>query len=97
MQVTTKDIKKEGELCMKSPPPEVWREKGVFQIQPPISGVNFSNKISIPQVRVNMRETEHDTTFENSFLIINHKDKPFHNSKEWSDFRFTVFRILENT
>ena len=37
--------------------------KGDFQIQPPISGVNFSN-MSIPHI--NMSETEHDATFETS-------------------------------
>ena len=39
---------------------------GVFQIQPFISGDNLSNNMSIPQARVNMNETEHDTTFETS-------------------------------
>ena len=34
---------------MKSPPaPEELCAKGVFQIQPPISGVNFSNNMSVP-------------------------------------------------
>ena len=42
---------------MKSPSPETWYAKGVFQTKAPISGVNFSNNISIPQIRVNMRET----------------------------------------
>ena len=51
---------------MKSPPPDAYCEKSFFQIQPRISGVNFSNNTSIPQVRVNIRETEHDTTFETS-------------------------------
>ena len=51
---------------MKSPPPEALCANGVVQIHPPISGVNFSNNISIPQIRVNLRETEHDTIFETS-------------------------------
>ena len=38
--------------------------KSVSQIHPSVSGVNFSNNISIPQVRVNIKKTEHDTTFE---------------------------------
>ena len=50
---------------MKSSPPEVWYAKGVFQIEPLISSVNFSN-ISVTQVKLNMRETEHETTFETS-------------------------------
>ena len=37
--------------------------KSVSQIHPPVSGVNFLNNISIPQVRVNIKKTEHDTTF----------------------------------
>ena len=32
--------------------------KGVFQIQLPVSGINFSNNIPIPKL--------HDTTFETS-------------------------------
>ena len=54
---------------MKSPLPKAQCAKGVFQIQTPISDVNFSNNISIPQFRVKMRETEHDTTFETSELL----------------------------
>ena len=38
--------------------------KGVFRIYHPVAGVNFPNNISISLVRVNIRETEHDTTFE---------------------------------
>ena len=38
---------------MKSPTPEAKCAKGVFQIQSPISGVNYSNNISITQVRAN--------------------------------------------
>ena len=47
---------------MKLHPPEC--AKSVFQIQPP--SINFSNNVSISQVKVNMNETEHDTTFETS-------------------------------
>ena len=32
--------------------------KGVFQIHPPVSGLNFSNNMSVPQIRVNIRETK---------------------------------------
>ena len=35
-----------------------------FQIQPPVFVVNFSNNASIPQVRVNFKKTEHETTCE---------------------------------
>ena len=50
MQVTTKNIKKEDRLCMKSPTLEALCTKDVFQIQPPISGANFSNNISVPNI-----------------------------------------------
>ena len=35
---------------MKSPALEALCAKGAFQIQPPISGANFSNDISIPHI-----------------------------------------------
>ena len=41
---------------------EVECKKGDFQIQPPISGFNFSN-MSLTQAKVNMSETEHDITW----------------------------------
>ena len=41
---------------MKSPTPEAKCVKGVFQIQSPICGVNFSNNKSITQVSVNDRK-----------------------------------------
>ena len=65
VQITAKDIKKEDKHCMKSPP-QLSKHcvKGVFQIHPPVSGVNFTNNTSIPQFRVNVKETDHDTTFE---------------------------------
>ena len=50
LQGTNKNIEKEGSLCMKSSTPEEFCAKGVFQIQLPISGINFSNNISIPHV-----------------------------------------------
>lgn len=48
---------------MKSPTPEAQCAMQ-FQMQPPFYGFHFPNDISITQVRVNMRETEHDTIFE---------------------------------
>ena len=41
---------------MKSPTPEGKCAKGVFQIQSASCGVNFSNDISITQVKVNERK-----------------------------------------
>ena len=78
--------------------------KGVFQIQPPISGVNFSNNMSVPPY--NMTETLKLL----NLSTINLKDESFLNSLElsgvnlqvdippWSGkiFRFTVFTLLEN-
>ena len=69
MQVTTKNIQKKDTssalqaLCVK----------GIFQIQPPISGANFLNNISLPHI-----------TWRNlgNFLTINLKDKSFLNSIE---------------
>ena len=55
---------------MKYLPLEKYCAKDVFQIQTPISSVNFSNNISIPQVRINIRETKHDTTFKTSYTLI---------------------------
>ena len=51
---------------MKSPSPEAYYAEGVFQIQATICVVNFSNIISIPEVRVNKRETELSWSFETS-------------------------------
>ena len=42
---------------MKSPTPEAKCAKGVFQIQSAVCGINFSNNISMTQVKVNKRET----------------------------------------
>ena len=57
-------------LYMKFPNPEaywdwIWKTSSaedVFQIQSPICGANFSNNISIAQVRVNERKP--NLTFE---------------------------------
>ena len=48
---------REDRLYMKSPTAEAKCAKCVFQIQSPIFVVNFSNNISITQVRVNERKT----------------------------------------
>ena len=47
---------------MKSPTPEAQFAEGVFQIQSPICDVYFSNNISIPQVRVNKKKIELETS-----------------------------------
>ena len=65
MWITTKYIKKEDRLCMKSPPKEGGIVQRVFfQMHPPVSCLSLSDNISELQVRVNIRETERDTTFE---------------------------------
>ena len=58
---------------MKSPIPEAKCAKGVFQIQSPICGVNFSNNISITQVSVNERKTN----LTGSLKPLNHKVPPY--------------------
>ena len=55
---------------MKPPTPEIQCTEGIFQIQSPICDVYFSSNISIPQVRVNKRETELDSTFENDHISL---------------------------
>ena len=50
-------------LFMKPYPERHISAKGVSQIHPPVSDVNFSSNISIPRVRVDIKKTEHDTTF----------------------------------
>ena len=60
---------------MKSPAPEALRAKSIFQIQPTISGVHFSNNTSIPHI--------YGTTFE-TFLTIKLNDKSLNNSIQWS-------------
>ena len=49
-------FKKEDRLYMKSPTQEEKCVEGVFQIQSPICGVNFSNNISTTQIRVSQRK-----------------------------------------
>ena len=52
---------------MKSLPTDIFvhvMAMGVFQIHFPVSGVNFSNNLPIPQVKVSINKTEHYTTFE---------------------------------
>ena len=58
MQVTTKDINKENRLSMKPLPLKALCAKGVFQIRLPISGVNFPNNISIPQLEPASRKLD---------------------------------------
>ena len=67
---------------MKSLTLEAWCAKVVFQIQLPICAGNVSTNISIHNVRVNMRKSEHDTIFEIS-LTINLKDKSFQYPDYW--------------
>ena len=50
---------------MKSSPNQKHSEKSAFQTQPPDFGIIISNNISVPQVKVNMRGTEHDANFKN--------------------------------
>ena len=55
---------------MNSLPTEAYQCKGCFsEIHPPVSDVNFSNNISMLRVRVNIKKTEHDTTFDISQLL----------------------------
>ena len=51
--------------------------KGVSQIHPPVFGVNFSNNISIPQVRVNIKKTENWQNFWNLLTIKTFRRKTF--------------------
>ena len=60
MWVPTKDIlKREALYEILTARDIVQRE--FFQIHVSVFGVYFSNNISIPQVRFNIRETKHDT------------------------------------
>ena len=50
---------------MKSPAKEDGLvQRAFFKFMPLVSGLDLSNNISVPQVRVNIREIEHYTTFE---------------------------------
>ena len=64
--------------------------KGVLQIHPPVFGLNLLNNISVPWVRVNIREIERDTTFEILQLLIFRIYKSFHNFVEWSRLNVQV-------
>ena len=94
MQVTTKHIKKEEILCMKSPPPRGGACNGGFSDSTPISGATFSNNMSITQARVNMSVAECETTFETSSLLTS-RINPISPSLG-KTFGFIVFRLLEN-
>ena len=59
---------------MKCLTPEVQRAEGVFQSQSHICGVNFSNNISIIQVRVNERKTN----LTKPLKVLNHSLLPLH-------------------
>ena len=63
-QVTTKDIKRE-DVLHQTPNYSDIVCRGFFQ-SPSIYGANFSNNISISQVKIKMRENKHDRTFETS-------------------------------
>ena len=59
-------LKKKRDFAWNFHLPEAEFEKGVFQIQTLVSGVNFSNNMSVSQARVNMSKIEHDTAFKTS-------------------------------
>ena len=74
-QVTTKTFfKKNNKLYIKSPTQQAKCAKEFFQIQSPICGVNFSNNISIIQVRVN----EGKTNLTKPLKVLNHSLLPLH-------------------
>ena len=55
---------------MKSQPKEEGMVQRVFfKFNPPVSDLNLSNNISVPQVRFNIREIEHDKNFWNPLTI----------------------------
>ena len=63
VQITTKDIKMKTDFAW-NPRSSRHSAKSIFEIYPPVSGLNFSINMSVSQVRVKIRETERDTTFE---------------------------------
>ena len=71
--------------------PEAECVKGVFQIQPPIFGVYFSNNMSTSQAKVKMSETEYYTIFETSKLLTSMINLILPRSGK--TFGFTVFRL----
>ena len=58
-----------------------------FKFIAPVSGLNLSNNLSVTQVRVNIREIEHDTTFEFPYLLTFRLYKSFHKTPPppWHD------------
>ena len=63
------------------------RAKVVFQIHPrTVSGLNLSNNISVPQVTVNIRETEYSTFFDILKLLTFRLYESFHKTSPplWS-------------
>ena len=58
--------------------------KSVSQIHIPVSSVNFSNNVSIPQVRVNIKKTVNMSQFSRSCNYHNPQEKNFHNFIVWS-------------
>ena len=90
VRITTKDIKKEDRLFMKSPTKEggiVQRVFFKFIPPPPVSGLNLSINISAPQLRVKIRKIEHDTTFEIPYPFTFGLYKSFHKTSQppWHD------------
>ena len=86
---------------MKSPPKEGGIVQRVFfQMHPPVSCLSLSDNISELQVRVNIRETERDTTFEIPELLMFRIYKSFHNFIGWQRLNLQVkicsVQILEN-
>ena len=69
--------------------------KGVLQIHHDASRLNFLNNISVPRVRVNIRETENAKLLK--FFRYKHLRQVLSNFIKCSKLRrFTVFRLLEN-
>ena len=80
MRITTKDIKKRRQALHEiRTQRKSHRAKVVFQIHPrTVSGLNLSNNISVPQVTVNIRETEHSTFFDILKLLTFRLYESFH-------------------
>ena len=70
MQIITKDIKKIRQALHEISIQGGIVQRVFFQIHPPVSWLNFSNDISVPLVRVKIREGEHDIFFEIDWLLI---------------------------
>ena len=69
--------------------------KDVLQIHPTVFGLNLSNNISVPQVRVNIMEIERDTSFEIPLLLTFRIYKSFYNFMEWSrlNLQVKIYRV----